>query len=239
MPIRRLEEEGDRRAGTPPRLVAPRPSRAGSPALDNFSRRVIHHQSPRQRHADASTAEMIRFVRDYQLDRQPTLLRLQKRAPLPGIGQMTSSLQEQQDCYRSDVNDNVDYDHSEQLLDDEVAAIAYGAGDPLRHAGYLDNADNGMMARNNGKRRSNRFTSKPSADLNASYRIPVRPLDNHSHVDVRKRAKRQDLGRSLMQLPPIVRDDLPERPSAPSPSRTPPLTEEEDDNLPVDFIDTV
>lgn len=88
MPIRRLEEEGDRRAGTPPRLVAPRPSRAGSPALDNFSRRVIHHQSPRQRHADASTAEMIRFVRDYQLDRQPTLLRLQKRAPLPGIGQV-------------------------------------------------------------------------------------------------------------------------------------------------------
>ena len=65
-------------------------ARALSPNCDTYGGGMPPRQRQRQRprQGDSSTEEIIRFVRGYQLEREPTLMRLQKKAPLPGIGQV-------------------------------------------------------------------------------------------------------------------------------------------------------
>ena len=65
-------------------------ARALSPSCDTYGGGMPPRQRQRQRprQGDSSTEEIIRFVRGYQLEREPTLMRLQKKAPLPGIGQV-------------------------------------------------------------------------------------------------------------------------------------------------------
>ena len=145
-----------------------------------------------------------------------------------------------------DEDDDDEGDDEDSLLDNEVAAaIDAGQRDPLRQFGVFEDFrfSSAMKAAPMGKRHAE-MHPKPSASygLPASYQRDAisRPaLDNHGHVGGRAAHARRSLGRTLKQLPPIARDDLPERPSAPSPSLTPPGEDEELDSAgePVDFID--
>ena len=135
--------------------------------------------------------------------------------------------------------DEVGDDYEDSLLDSEVAAIDAGRRDPLRQLGVFEDFRFASVRAEPGKRHDRYPMPNASYGPPASYqRHPIRPLDNHGHVGARAHARR-NLGRSLNQLPPIARDELPERPSAPSPSLTPPGEGEELDSAgePVDFID--
>ena len=134
-------------------------------------------------------------------------------------------------------------EYADSLLDNEVAAIDAGRRDSLHQLGVFEDFRFASIRTDPGKRHG-RYP-KP----NASYGPPtshqrhvIRPLDSHGHVGSYMGGRahaRKSLGRSLNQLPPIARDELPERPSAPSPSLTPPGEDEELDSAgePVDFID--
>ncbi|XP_070180471.1 uncharacterized protein [Littorina saxatilis] len=226
-----------------------RRARPRSPAYDHYDT----HTRQRQRQSDANTEEIIQFVRGYQLERETTFLRLQKKAVLPGIGQMSCSMDDpglssghlgRHDSRADDGDEDDDDDEDEDegladedvLVDSEVAAIDAAHRDPLRHTSL------GHDPRYGG-REGHRFDRcpKPSASYGppaSNHRQAFRPLDNHGHAGGRAHAGRS-LGRSLNQLPPIARDELPDRPSAPSPSLTPPGEDEELDSAgePIDFID--
>ncbi|XP_076464115.1 uncharacterized protein LOC143296190 [Babylonia areolata] len=228
-----------------------------------------HHQQQQQQRPsrglgerDSSADEIIRFVRGYHhhLERESTWLRLQKKAPLPGIGQANHSLQESSfpsrhnhhnhhEC-RNNNNSNIDGDEDDDddedlLLDNEVSRVIdgcrhqFGAVDDLR---FIPTSTS-YRKTGPGQNRHERFF-KPNASYGppaSHHRHVVRPLDNHGHVGRNFSGRaRKGLGRSLKQLPPIARGvELPERPSAPSPSLTPPGESEELDSAgePVDFID--
>lgn len=87
-PVRMRSMEGTGGSGHPGGLAGGRPSRVSSPRYNGYDRSQRHRQRPRQT-GDTSMDEIIQFVRGYQMERQPTLLRLQKKAPLPGIGQVS------------------------------------------------------------------------------------------------------------------------------------------------------
>ena len=191
-----------------------RPSRATSPSTSATERRI-------RRKRDPGADEMIRFVREFQLQKQPTLLRMQKRAPLPEIGHLAgSSVQD------SGFDEKTEID-GDALLDEEVAAIEESASSV---------ATNGYKLLCDG----DTFRMRPSRSLQAH-----RPnqAGGYKYETVLNSYGRMNLGRkhqhTFVQLPPIQREDLPERPSAPSPSVTPPLPGEDLDSAgePVDFID--
>ncbi|XP_041354881.1 uncharacterized protein LOC121372557 [Gigantopelta aegis] len=198
-----------------------RPGRTTSPTTCTAERRI-------RRKRDPGADEMIRFVREFQLQKQPTLLRIQKRAPLPDIGHLAAPSVQDSGFDEKTVDDNgIDGDAP---LDDEVAAID----------------DSATSVGTNGY--------KIVCDVDAFQRRPMhnaRSFETHlsqqagrfKYDGVLNSYGRLNIGRinqpTLVQLPPIQRDDLPERPSAPSPSVTPPLPGEDLDSAgePVDFID--
>ncbi|KAK7504810.1 hypothetical protein BaRGS_00003838 [Batillaria attramentaria] len=234
-------DETSRSGELPNGLPGGRPQRALSPNYEAYDRRPRQRQ--RQRQGDASTDEIIRFVRGYQLEREPTLMRLQRKAVLPSIGQVTESLTT--DGYTGRPRPHHDRQHSDSddededsLLDNEVAAIEANHRDKFRDLGVYDEFPfpPARVTRRNQK-------TAASYGPPVSHRHIVRPLDNHGHVGGRAggraHARHARLGKTLKQLPPIAQDELPERPSAPSPSLTPPGEGEELDSAgePVDFID--
>ncbi|KAL8600496.1 hypothetical protein ACOMHN_044961 [Nucella lapillus] len=205
-----------------------------------------------RRQGDSSTNEIIRFVRGYHLERESTWLRLQKKAPLPSIGQGNQSQeftfppQSLQERRKSHTDSYEDDKYEDFILDSEVSAIEAGQRDPYRHHfGVTDD-----LRFSSSPRRAGVGTKRyDRREVNASYGPPashhrhgVRPVDGGqagSHFSPRAHA-RKGWGRSLKQLPPIASEDLPERPSAPSPSLTSPGEgDEELDSAgePVDFID--
>ncbi|XP_033733933.1 uncharacterized protein LOC117323047 isoform X2 [Pecten maximus] len=213
------------------------PQQSLSPRLDHQA----HSRKVALRRPDPGTEEFMRFIREYQYERQPTNIRLQKRAPLPGIGESTrvgmSSTFE-----RTNVNSPYD----DTLVDNEVSFLNNKPDprqDPMLQEvltlarertkdhiilsswnGHMQNGNLGSDSnRNVVPRQSNEFGSKPNKapkTLNG-----IRP-------NMKKLSK---------QLPPISREDIPERPSAPSPSLTPPYPNSSDDSFvaeePIDYID--
>lgn len=115
-----------------------------------------------------------------------------------------------------------DGDGDDAVLNNEIAAIEGKATNSLRQHDVYDDV-------------SWRKAGLSHTSTNRSHK--------HNHVGNRKGAAKDGRhphrGKILKQLPPIDRDDIPERPTAPSPSVTPPVSGEELDSAgePVDFID--
>jgi hypothetical protein len=64
------------------RMRGDRPKRSKSPTAKRNQRKNVPTRRP-----DPGTEDFIRFVRDFQMNRQPTFTGLQRKAPLPEIGQ--------------------------------------------------------------------------------------------------------------------------------------------------------
>lgn len=217
-----------------------RPPQADSPRQ---KRRHIRSESLRQRCSDRNTDEIIRFVRDIQFERQPTALRLQKKAPLPGIGQPAPPKAGTSDSgFLDRATDSNDSD--DDVIDNEVfKCTAQRKCDPI-DAHFIDML---TCPRNNVKTRDYQILSRSlqhgqglSDIYNNNTRMPPRQNSFVRHGVAGNRATGNTGNQRLIskQLPPLSRDLLPDRPSAPSPSRTPNLSDcgfiEEE---PVDFID--
>ncbi|ESO94145.1 hypothetical protein LOTGIDRAFT_161345 [Lottia gigantea] len=196
-----------------------KPERTRSPAYEKRNRHRRH---------DTGTDEIIRFVRERQLERQPTILRLQKKAPLPDIGQLPPLGVQDSGFIDKPVEDS--YSEEYDVPDDEVMAIEQNAG--ILCASPVGNRRSDF--RSNKSLGSKSFQSFPSR--NDPSRLSNRSLNksfNGRYIRV---------NRLLNPLPPLMRrDELPVRPSAPSPSVTPPLPGHEDEldsaGEPIDFID--
>lgn len=206
----------------------PRPARTISPRFGTER----HHN----RH-DARSDDIIRFVREMQMDKQPTLVRLHKKAPLPDIGHTAS--------YIVDIPQESNNVHVKNLISHESGNLDF----------ENENFDDTVHPE---LRNSHASVQKWGNSLNHEYSMHerVRPTNgghilthnDHSVVsrksinsNVRLKPHANKTVSILNTLPPIPRDDLPERPSAPSPSRTPPLSDEElmfmYDEEPIDYID--
>lgn len=165
---------------------------------------------------DHGTEEIIRFVREFQNAKQPTLIaNLQRKAPLPEIGS-TSGI----GLNDSGFLDKVNFDYDETYLDDEIV-YANKVSDPRN-----DRKIKEVLTITRQQTRDNLYQSlKPAMNdcfvfSRQQNRNRIKSLQLSKPV-VHNNFKRTR--QSLKQLPPLYNDDLPDRPTAPSPSRTPPL----------------
>lgn len=218
-----------------------RPPRAQSP---RYGRRP-RHDSLRQRCPDQHTGEIIHFVRELQFERQPTLLRLQKKAPLPGIGQSCNKAGTNDSGFLDRGTDSMDSD--DDSLDNEIAQTQKKVINPRMDPFFKD-----MLACQSRVNTSNDYEvlSRSVANGHTTTCIYRDDKDTPSKVSRQnsfgnKQRKNKNCKENLhghktakSQLPPLARDDIPDRPSAPSPSRTPPTSDcdfiEEE---PVDYLD--
>ncbi|XP_046551028.1 uncharacterized protein LOC124260758 [Haliotis rubra] len=197
------------------------PHRATSPVY-------VPEKKVRRRRNDPGTEEIIRFVREFQLEKQPTLLRLQRRAPLPGIGEVAPAVSDSGYVERTEVSDSDD----DPMLDSEIAAIEDNAKSLRRTGSYLRlKSDSQFKRRSSVNSRS--YQHLPSKSVG---RTKFATESMYNSFGGLRLARQNTL---VKQLPPIRRQEIPERPSAPSPSVTPPLPGEDLDSAgePVDFID--
>jgi hypothetical protein len=258
----------------PPRPRSPRSERqhAGQHHINNRTAGSV------QRRPDAGTDEMIRFVREFQLEKQPTLMRLQRRAPLPGIGQSATTNHDGllgardsrilvRDAVCVTQHTDLDDSDSDDQFDSEVLLAAADRSadprnDPTLHA-FLAQARGGhgigsesvrvhqqLLSRSMPGFSANRSISSPTHGPGStghhqhySHRqhngaVQPRHATRHAHAHAHRHGTVS--GRNPNQLPPLQRDELPDRPSAPFPSRTPPLLDMDEDYMaeePFDYID--
>lgn len=204
------------------------------------SRQHMKTDSLRQRCIDNKADEMVRFVRDFQRERQSTIVRLQKKAPLPGIGHNSSPKTGSCDSgFLDRATDSNDSD--DDFLDNEILCK------PQKRAQPVDQTFIDLLTCPRGPKQTSDYKilsrSVPEGQCDIFSNSAKMPLRQNSFIR-HAQAGYRNVGTSGNQsfitkhLPPLSRDSIPERPSAPSPSRTPPLsdfgfTEEE----PVDYID--
>lgn len=162
---------------------------------------------------DAGTEDFIRFVREFQNTRQPTFTSsLQRRAPLPDIGSSFGV-----GLNDSGFLDKIHDDYDENSLQNEVM-YANKVSD-LRK----DRIVKEVLTITRQQTRDNLYQS-------------VKPITNDCFVLSRQKSNitksftqsKQIKGfkrtrQTLKQLPPLFNCDIPDRPTAPSPSHTPPL----------------
>ncbi|KAL3872683.1 hypothetical protein ACJMK2_035894 [Sinanodonta woodiana] len=208
------------------------PTPAMSPKL---SRQVSRHQSLRQRRQDVNTDEIIRFVREYQFERQPTLLHLHKKTPLPGIGKY--SLNNGNGTHDSGfVDRGPDSNESEdEILDNEVAYIDRSKNP--RNDPFIRDMLNCPRLSMTTKDHEILARSLPNGGLNMSQRSKSFLSKQNSFIQNKGRREGKN-GRVKHHLPPLPMEDIPDRPSAPSPSHTPiPTDRREFYQETVDYID--
>lgn len=217
-----------------------RPPRAQSP---KYGRRPTRHDSLRQRCPDQHTNEIIHFVRELQFERQPTALWLQKKAPLPGIGQSSIKSGTNDSGFLERGTDSTDSD--DDSLDNEIAQTQKKVINPRMDPFFKD-----MLAcpRRNNTSNDYKVLSRSLATGHINTCIynkdqpPAKVSRQNSFGKQRKYKNcRENLGghnNAKNQLPPLARDDIPDRPSAPSPSRTPPTSDYDFiEEEPVDYLD--
>lgn len=213
-----------------------RPPNAESPKV---KRGNMKSESLRQRCNDSKADEIIRFVRDFQREKQPTSLRLQKKAPLPSIGQHSPSKVGTSDSgFIERATDSTDSD--DDLLDNEIQCPAQRKSEPIDQL-FFD-----LLTCPRGSKNSNDYKvlsrSLPQGQGQGDmYSNTLRMSQRQNSFIRHGQAGHRSTGNQRLiskQLPPLSRDSIPERPSAPSPCRTPPLSDcgyiEEE---PVDYID--
>ncbi|XP_060062980.1 uncharacterized protein LOC132543491 [Ylistrum balloti] len=216
------------------------PQQSLSPRLDHQTQN--HSRKVAMKRPDPGTEEFMRFIREYQYERQPTNIRLQKRAPLPGIGESTR-VGVTSNFDRANINSPYD----DALIDNEVAFLN-NKPDPRQDPVLQEvltlarerTKDHIILSSWNGQMPNGNLGS----DSNRNNALPRQPNDfgNKPNKTSKKlNGKRANMKKLSKQLPPISREDIPERPSAPSPSLTPPYPNSSDDSFvaeePVDYID--
>lgn len=213
-----------------------RPPHAESPRLN---RRQLKSECLRQRCNDSKADEMIRFVRGFQKERQPTNLCLQKKAPLPSIGQNSPSKVGTSDSgFLDRATDSNDSD--DELLDNEILCKTQRKSQPLDQVFIeLLTCPRGS---NNSKDYKILSRSLPQGQCDIygnSMKMTQRQNSFIRHGQAGYRHTGNTGNQRLKQLPPLSRDSIPERPSAPSPCRTPPLSDDCGfiEEEPVDYID--
>lgn len=185
--------------------------RSDSPKYDKYAR----HRKP-----DPNAEELIRFVREHQRDRQPTTIRLQKLAPLPGIGQSQGPIVEVpritdisaslNSVEESDADDGLgdSYPDVDDDFDSEVASCTDSFPPPEDICAYR-----GMS---NTQIHPGTFNKKKTKKSGKSRMRIGLDLTHTSHST--RHLVRSKLDNKTRKLPPLVRDDVPSRPCAPVPS---------------------
>lgn len=178
---------------------------------------------------EVGAAEMIQFVRDFQIEKQPTMMMLQKKAPLPDIKHSNEIRQHNTDIpdgvleFGSRVGNGIV--RSQDLR--QSTDCFYSVNISPRMCGRID-ASRGLPSKTISKTPSSIGNSHVSRSYSfaGQHNKSNFVVANHKHM--------------IHQLPPIVRDDLPERPNAPPPCFTPTDTLDSSDELdgkPIDYID--
>lgn len=212
-----------------------RPPRADSP---NLKRQTTRSESLRQRCNDKNTDEIIRFVRDLQFERLPTSLRLQKKVPLPGIGQNCVKSSTCDSGFLDRATDSADSD--DDVLDNEMLCSVQKRSVPKVDPVLINilTCPRGVKSTSNDHQILSRSLPQGHADMyNNNLKVPRQ----NSFIKHGKFHRNGTTGNQRIiskQLPPLSRDCIPERPSAPSPSRTPPLSENSFiEEEPIDYLD--
>lgn len=194
------------------------------------SLRRYAHKKP-----DANTEEFVRYITQFQSERQPTNLRLQRKAPLPEIG--TSGLRDS--GFLDKNSDTSDYDDA--TLDNEVASVYSNKSKNSRKDLHVHE----VLTLTREQTRENLLSKPPPnglADhLNGNILFLRQTTDIHKKGGGLNVNLHPKVNRASKQLPPIEQFHTPMRPSAPSPSRTPPFSNSDDSFIeeePVDYIDS-
>lgn len=207
------------------------------------------HRRKIMRKTDNDTETFIKFIRENQNDKQ-TNLRLQKRAPLPGIGQRLS------------FNDNYEmkfqrsprirfgvpsFDENDEL-DNEINVLNKRKRDPrkdpmlqqLMTLGREQTKDHIILNSLTGTSLQNALVGTClHSDINSN----LLPGNDSRHIGrVSKGQSVKFNKKNNKKLPPLHKEHFPERPSAPSPSTTPTYGDSSDGSYilddPIDYIDT-
>ncbi|XP_045187697.1 uncharacterized protein LOC123545444 isoform X2 [Mercenaria mercenaria] len=199
-----------------------RPPRADSP---NLKRQVTRTESLRQRCNDKNTDEIIRFVRDIQFERLPTSMRLQKKAPLPSIGQNCIKSNTCDSGFLDRATDSADSD--EDMLDNEILYSTQKKSAPKLDPVLINmlTCPRGVTKTSNDHQILSRSLPQGHADMyNNNLKVP-RQNSFIRHGKIHRKGNTGNQRIISKQLPPLSRDIIPERPSAPPPSKTPPLSD--------------
>ena len=188
--------------------------------------------------------QMVRFVRDYQgIQRETTDLRLKRVAPLPGIGEKPALPHHSSEFSAIDETTNEDSAFTTTTYGsprnyDMLQGHGFDLDDRLTHhtsdfkikGDLRAGAPRGNFPRKMARRR---FTERNgNRRLTADIRLPPLSMLQRDMGDMRHHNDRN-------------RSELPSRPSAPSPSVTPPLPDgfhrtsssQGSESPPIDFID--
>ena len=184
---------------------------------------------------DANTEEFVRFITHCQSERQPTNLRLQRKAPLPEIG--NSGLRDS--GFLDKNSDTSDYDDS--TLDNEVASVYSNKSKNSRKDLHVHE----VLTLTREQTRDNLLSKSLSNGL--ADHLNGNVLLFRQTTDIRKKGGGLNMNlhpkvnRAGKQLPPIEQSNIPVRPTAPSPSRTPPFSNSDGSFIeeePLDYIDS-
>lgn len=205
------------------RMRGDRPKKSKSPTAKRNQRKNVPTRRP-----DPGTEDFIRFVRDFQMNRQPTFTGLQRKAPLPEIGQgLTFGLND------SGFLDKLTDEYEDVTLDNEIV-YANKVSEPKK-----DKIIKEVLTITRQQTRDSLFTSSRlndsfvlSRQKSNMYRTWTLPQKKQNKCFKTTRTKQ-----SCKQLPPLSHQELPARPTAPSPSRTPPLDSDESCEDQVEFLD--
>lgn len=204
-----------------------RPPRSESP---KSRRPALQTDSLRQRCNDRNTDEIIKFVRDIQFERQPTLLKLHKKEPLPGISKICTKYDTcQLELLNDDTNTN---DSDSDILDNEIVYSTQRKALPKIDPVFIDILTCPRRTANTSKDNQILSRSFPAGQVdmynnNSQTTKIFRQNSFVRHIKTSRKGNGNmgDHRNVLKQLPPLSRDNFPERPSAPLPARTPPNTE--------------
>ncbi|XP_064621347.1 uncharacterized protein LOC135484130 [Lineus longissimus] len=219
----------------------------------------------RLRRSDPSADQLVQFLRGNQgLQRETTEMRLLRRAPLPGIGQ---SLTPRSNALNpiNPVNSPITIPQQFHHDENEFNEFRFSKDDNLERVGVSsDESDSEYDLSHTYGTRMMRVPSPPRSTItlnpaglnlsNSSHLVPkkqIKPQRKQKNTVYKLNAKNKRFESvqrrataDVRYLPPIRRDDIPDRPSAPRPNRTPPLIESDDDYYdatiaeePIDYID--
>ena len=188
------------------RMHGDRRRRTKSPSSRKNPRKNVPTRRP-----DPGTEDFIRFVREYQVNRQPTFTGLQRKAPLPEIGQSVNV----------GLNDSGFLDRLNDDCDDNL-------GNEIIYANKVSDPKKDRIIKEvltiTRQQTKDSFYPVTKIKLSNDCLILSRQKSNlHRTWSLPTPRQSKCLKPRQSMLPPLFNEDLPDRPSAPSPSKTPPL----------------
>ena len=178
---------------------------------------VMRSQSMRNyayRRPDAETEEFMRFIRDFQGERQPTNIRLQKQmAPLPEIGKTMNNNPGLRDSgFLDRASDTSDYDDSH--LDNDIVLENSRYVSNRRKDTHVEEVLSLARSQTRDNILSRSFPNGLNANMNGHLKLIAQGNESRRKPGNRTLCVQKN-NRCARNLPPIAFDDLPDRPSAP------------------------